>query len=92
MSSDLISGGASGGIVAIFILGANWARSFLKPNGSRNEEAKAREMGGVVADLAHVKAAVDELKRVATENQSRVGELAGNVDMLTKLITNHFKP
>ena len=94
--SDIISGGASGGIVAIFFLGANWAKSFFsdgkKPNGNgKDVEVKAREMGTIISDLGHVKIAVDELKRAANENQLRIGELAGNVDTLTHLFTKHFK-
>lgn len=82
--------------MAIFILGANWAKSFFadgkKPNGNgKDVEVKAREMGTIISDLGHVKIAVDELKRAANENQLRIGELAGNVDTLTRLFTKHFK-
>ena len=90
--SDITSGGAGGIIGAAFSAGVIWASKFLKGNGSKDMESKAREMGIISAELAHLKTAVDALNRAATENQERIGELAGNVQSLTAIITRHFKP
>jgi hypothetical protein len=94
--SDIVSAAGGGAIGAAFMAGVNWATSYFKGNrngngNGSNGETKAREMGTIVSDLNHVKSSVDELKRAANENQLRIGELAGNVNTLTQLITKHFK-
>jgi hypothetical protein len=94
--NDIISGGASGGIVAVFILGANWAKSFLqmKPTSGTNGEkrrADDREMGALIEKVNNLSQAVRELKDEAHTNQARIAEMSGNMNILTAIIGRHFK-
>ena len=92
--NDPVTGGISGGVVAFFILGANWAKSYFRgENGTKgNAEARARELATLGADIRHLTGAVEELKLAARENQERIAELAGNVTALTQTIGRHYGP
>jgi len=97
--SDIVTGGASGGVVAIFILGANWAKSFLSktPSGSGGggnggrDNGNTRELATLSANMIHLTDAVAELRKSAIENQTRIGELAGNISVLTAVIAKHTR-
>ena len=73
------------------MLGVQWATKYFKGTNGKDGELKAREMGSLTSDIKYLTCAVEELKRAANENQHRIGELAGNVNTLTNLITKHYK-
>ena len=92
--TDAVSAAGGGVVGAAFMAGVTYAKSlFGGKNGTGgNKEALARaaEIATLIANVAHLTAAVQELKTAANENQKRIGELAGNFTTLAAVIGKHY--
>ena len=82
--SDLVTGGASGGIVAIFILGANWAKSFFKGNGNGNGKHASEKEIKQAEEIATLKQQVSALSNMPSLHNGLMQQVTEIATILNK--------